>query len=283
MNLKKVYHLSLFIPALLLMYSCRQDDDLRIETCLPIHLQANTDSIVFQYSSERRLIGSLFYFSSQYLTGSNEFEYNSKGQLVTLRNYDHKIFSTEIYLNSTYTLEYDDNGLPSVLHNTRQNLVNTEIRTEFNHDNKDRLTSATIYLISPNSSYESAGYRYEYDDKDNVVKIFYKVRLNNNQSFTEVLARENSRFDDSPVFYKNSVDLKIANIYMHNYVPSNNNYLFSKVYYPDFNSHFVTPQEFEFVSSYDQNGLIVQLLEPDHRAQLYFNEALFTKVSYDCK
>ncbi|HEY5823018.1 MAG TPA: hypothetical protein VIT44_01550 [Cyclobacteriaceae bacterium] len=283
MNIKNACLFCLSIPVLILMYSCRHDDDPKIDSCLPVSLQSNTDSIVFQYNNQKRLTASRFYFSSQYLTGSNEFEYNSKGQLITLKNFEHKIFSNEIFLKATYILEYNDMGLPSVLHTTHQNQINTEIRTEFIHDDEDRLASASIKLVSKKTSYESAGYRYEYDDKDNVVKIFYKVRLNNSQAFTEVLARENSRFDDSPVFYKNSADLRIANIYMYSYVPSNNNCLLAKVYYPDFNSHFVVPEEFEFISSYDQNGLITQLVDPYYRAQLYFNEALFTKVSYDCK
>jgi len=273
----------LLISVLILMFSCHHDEDLKTTSCLPVYLQSNTDSIVFQYNTESRLTASRFYFSSQYLTGSSEFEYNNKGQLITLKNYEYKIFTDEAYLKATYNLEYNDKGLPSVLHNTHPSQGNTEIRTEFIHDDRNRLSSSTINLVSQKSSYESAGYRYEYDDKDNVINIFYKVRLNNNSEFTEVLARENSRFDESPVFYKNSDDLRIANVYMFNYVPNSTNCLFAKVYYPDFKSHFVIPEEFEFISSYDQNGLITQLVDPSYRAQLYFNESLFTKVSYECK
>jgi hypothetical protein len=266
----------------LALFSCHHDDGFKIERCLPSSLKTNTDSIVFEYDNNKKLTGTSYYLSSRHLTASNEFEYDNNGRLVTLKNYDHRIFTNDVTLNSTYTLEYDSKNLPSVLHINQSSSPNMEIKTEFTHDDQNRLSIAAINLIFPDFSFQSAGFRYEYDDNDNVVKIYYQVRLNNNKDLEEVLARENLTFDDHPVFYKHSSALTIANVYLFNYVPNNNNCLSAKVYYPDYQSHFTSPQEFEFLPAYNKNGLVTQLIDPSQTAQLYFNEVLFNNATYQC-
>jgi hypothetical protein len=247
------------------------DKDPALAVCRPHSLQFDTDSAVYRYDDNLRISTVLYYASGQ-LNKQDDFGYSSFG-LSTVAKSSIMIDGTQT-VDSYHTIDYDMLGFPSTLITES---ASGHYKTTFTHDFLNRLTEAKTTYGSQNIFVGST--RYEYDDNDNVPKVYYTINFN--QKIQEVLARENLSFDDKEKFYVNVPELKIVNEYVYGYLPNKNNCLGSKVYFFSYQQHFVEPLSVSFSADYNDQGLI-KTLRTEETTQLYSGEELFNKLFYNC-
>lgn len=232
--------LAFFLCLVIHLVSCSSDDDSRpANKCVPQTLWAYGDSIVYDYTASGKL-SRILYYGSKTLIKVEKLEYDNKQRLSKfIRKYEAQTMPFQ-----TFEIIYGTADKPERIDSWGANTSTPAIVTNIVHDAKGRLSTKSgpcNYL-----------YRYEYDDNDNVKKIF----CNDFLTGTEELARENHTFDTHQRFYANSPDLKIVNEYIFNHEPSQNNTLTATVYYPYANTKFITPVNVTFTLSYDGKNMI---------------------------
>jgi hypothetical protein len=260
------------------MSGCDREKETR---CLPGHLIVGADSITLNYNSEGRLV-SVKQYDRLVLNKherTDEFAYNDEGQIVLVTRYTHPYVGNTSVL-SILALTYIS-GLPAKI--TGHFASGARIATDYAHDEMGRLTTATTTAAAIGSTtFRFAGStRYEYDGNGNIPKVYYTILRN--QVETEVLARENTSFDDHTTFYNDLPDLRLYNNYINSYLPNQNNCLSSVIYYYSYTQRYTTPQNVSFEPSYYDNGMIYGLVSNPPAQRNFSGDVLFTQVSYDCQ
>ncbi|HZY82479.1 MAG TPA: hypothetical protein VFE50_23295 [Cyclobacteriaceae bacterium] len=267
------------IGVCVLLISCNPEK--AEEICVPQSLQVASDSISFTYTDTRQLTAlQYFYNRNSRVNKRIDLTYNN-GNLVTVTQTT-LAFVTSPRLDVTFNLEYGSDGLPSKLTELKTFAPNEKYVTEFTHDSNKRLVKAVRHVEGPafDAPRHVGGYIYEYNGNGNVVKIKYLLPGSLGE-IVEVVARENITFDDRPVFYANSKDLAILNVYIYNYVPNVNNILTSKILWPSFDSFYSKPEDFSYTPTYDEKGRI-QSNSHTALAVAVFGELNFSLVTYAC-
>jgi len=242
--------------------------------CRPHGLQFGFDSTVYRYNDQKR-IATVDYYSTGLRLKEDLFTYNSNGQLIKVEkeyiNYD----GTRATL-AIHSITYDDIGLPTELDSES---ANGHVNTKFTHNDDGKLSLAET-LAGNQNEFVVGSTRYEYDDRKNVTKVFYTIRMSG--KFQEVLARENSSFDDKEKYYVNVPELKITNEYIYGYLPSKNNCLISNVIYYSYTQHFSSPVTVNFSVTYDESGVIKSLQNAVASDQYFSGDVLFTNATFSC-
>lgn len=217
------------------------------------------DSAVFIYGSSNRL-ERISYYQLSRVYNYDTIEYNSKGQLTKLTKYqiDHNVGVSRVM--TTYSLEYDSKNKPlKVL--VKNTLSYPESMTwDFTHDDKSNLSEITAEHQNPFVEVRNS-VKYEYNVEGNVVKVFYKKyegENNGEYQFSNVLARENLKFDNKATYYSTSKDLLLINTYLYGYFPSKNNTLQTKIFYINPEEWHRDPLLVNISVNYNNQGKIIR-------------------------
>jgi YD repeat-containing protein len=257
----------LCVSTILCVFSCSSDDEVPTPRCVPqsIHLTeySYNDSIQYVYNSSGRLV-KLIYYSGNTVSEVNQLEYNDKGALIKLlRQYPSSPGS-----NKAYDFIYNSVGKIEKMNHTWDPLSPPWV-TSYEHDSKGRLTSVNdgFYIT-----------RYEYNDAENVTKIFYKSV----HTEAEELGRINNSFDSHPRFFAHAPELLTLNVYFFMYEPSRNNVTSSTVFLPNPGTTLGQPHNLASELSYDDNGMLKSNYVP-FVMQEDVKEISFKKAKYNCK
>jgi len=242
--LTKISKLSAFLTFFIFTCSCK-DEEIKI-ICLPLSLTSNGQDIRYEYDDQGMLISVSYYsqggsFASRKIIPS----YNSdkiSGGIDKVINPD----GIEILLNK-YDIEYIGDKPSKLL--TGLNPDSREITT-FSYDTKGRLELRTRAFGSMVTKT-----RYEYNDQDNVIKIFYTSAI----ATTEVLGAEIISFDNKTRFYSGSKALEILNVFAFDYEPSKNNKLQSNVSWDNPSIQNIPPRTETYLLGYNDDGLITSI------------------------
>ena len=123
-----------------------------------------SDSIVYESNSVKKL-DRISYYTNSTLELQDELEYDSKNRFV-------KVYRKYIFRQFTYEnheLIYNSEGKPQTLNSWGHDTSFPPQVTNFYYDSKGRLNKREIQFGT-----DTTVYRYEYDNKSNVIKIFYK-------------------------------------------------------------------------------------------------------------
>jgi hypothetical protein len=244
--------------------SCSSDNDPHpSDRCVPQTLWAYGDSIVYDYAANGKL-KKILYHVNKTIVKSEALEYDNKQRLSkVVRKYESQTMPYQ-----TVQIVYDSNDKPERLNWWRSNTDSAPLVTNITHDDQGRLSIKSGPL--------NRLFRYEYDQNDNVAKVFGHDIINGG----EVLARENHTFDNKKKFYANSADLKILNEYIFDHDPSQNNALTATIYYPYPNTKFNTPANVTFTTLYDDDGLITN---KNNQQATDVGEFIFNFCKYKCE
>lgn len=278
MNLTRKYGAPGLLAMILLIAGCDRDEG--PVSCLPDYLIVGVDSIVISYNTEGRLM-KVKQFNQQVLNKlerTDEFTYDATGKMELVTRISHP-FVGDPYVTSTMEIKYTGE-VPSSI--TQLFASGARIVTEYGHDEMGRLVTANTLTAGPGATtLRFAGSsRYEYDANGNIPKVFYTI--NRNSGPTEVLARENTAFDDHVTFYDDIGDLRLYNNYINSYLPNQNNCLSSVIYYYSYTQRYTTPQNVSFVPSYYSNGKISGLVSDPPAQSNFSGDVLFSRVRYQC-
>jgi hypothetical protein len=260
----------LICSILIIFISCSSEDDDLPRACVPVsmHLASGdyADSIQYIYLPSGKL-EKLLYYSSRNVYEINQLEYNDKAQLSKLL----RQFPTSPGSNKRFDFIYNNAGK---IEKMLQVFSNGDEPWEysFEYDSKGRLS------IRKDGFYAT---RYEYDDADNVVKIYYKSL---HRDEPETLGRVNHTFDNHPRFFANVPELIFINTLFFSYEPSKNNAISTTVYQPNSSDIYSVPWNYSLTPTYDGNGMVTRnssSVDPLTRESL--NEISFKKMSYSCR
>lgn len=261
--------LIILLLSIVTIISCH-DKDTGPTVCLPHSLLYKTDSIVFAYAGNH--VTTVKYFGSGFLIKQDDFEYNSSGQLAVVAKLSLAIDGTR-FPEARHVISYE-NGYPSEVVTDSKDGYYT---TKFTHNDKGQLMTAES---SAGLIHDYLGTtRYVYDENGNVPEVYYTILIFGEKK--EVLARENTAFDNHDKFYSNSPEMKVANEYVYGYLPNKNNCLSSTLHYFSYDQHFSSPLEITFAADYDDEGRI-KSLQSDDSGRSYSGEVLFLSAVYEC-
>jgi len=266
---------SLAIGTLLLfsfLASCDSDDDdatPAAPTCKPkslVYSHSSTfDSIQYIYASSGKL-DKLLYFDSKQVLNTDQLEYDGQGKLIKFTR--QWAFSDKPY--NTYLFHYNSANKVETFDMWGTDTDAPPLVTSVTYDTKGRLIKMAHVF------YET---RYEYNDDDNVSKIFYKQVYNGEES----LGRENLSFDNHIRFFANVPELALINTCVFNYEPSKNNATSSVVYMPTFGVFFGAPQNLSFNLKYDVNGMLINNFLPYEYFLQGLTDTNFKDFKYSCQ
>jgi hypothetical protein len=254
-----------------MLISCDNDDE-KQKMCFPINLRSATDSIVYEYNSSRRLTRILYYSNSTQISRRDEVSYDSKRQLSHVRRI-HVLYDGTEDVYETYELIYDSEGKPKTLTLWLYEMTPPAQVTTFSHDANGRLLTRKIELGFSFGFFST--YRYEYDEKGNVLRTYYRPY----GVQEEVLGDENITFDPHLRFYANMKDLEILNLYVFKYEPSKNNRLTTIVYWDSPSGKYETPKTVNYLTTYNTDGLINSLRQD----YLFLPGFTFYNLNYECR
>ena len=258
MNQKTLCNILFFICCLFCTLSCNSDDEpaepieeeplpFRDRNCKPTGLYTRNeddpdDSIAYRYNAEGR-VSHILHFPGKTMRDYDSIEYDDLGRVAWVR----KTYASSGVVMENFQFEYDGNtNKPVSLNNWGINIDGYPSKTFFTHDDKGRLTVI--------SRYNNTKWHYEYNDNNNVSKVYYNGGL----SAEDFLGRENHTFDDRKKFYANEPALVTIYHYMLRFDPSKNNVTSATIHYvaPLAISRLDPPRKLDYRVSYDDNGWI---------------------------
>jgi hypothetical protein len=238
-------------------------------TCMPENVHFGPDSISYEYNASRHLTAILYYSGSQLQT-RDAIKYSADGKLIQLTK--SHIWPDHEQISETHKLLYANDGNPLTLNSWNgPTTTDQPFVTTFTHDSQGRLLTREPALIPGVTS----SYRYEYDSKGNVTKLFFR----NYGSEDEVLGQEYTAFDNHERFFNGSDDLKTINIYIYKYEPSKNNVTSATIKYSSPGSYYGEPQLVNYVFTYNDRGLVTSRHTDNFLAGL----GQFFNINYGCK
>ncbi len=256
LNKKALSKLFLFFCCSFFVLSCNSAEEEIIEeteepppfldlNCKPVGLYPDNeedpdDSLSYEYDAAGRL-SRIMHFAARKVRDYDLIEYDDLGRVAWIR----KTFAPTGVVFENFQLEYDGNSKPAVLNSWGTHVDGLPFKTIFTHDDKGRL----IHI-----SRLSTEWRYEYDDNDNVRKVYYAA----SHRPGEFLGRENHTFDDRKKFYANEPALVTIYNYLLKFDPSKNNVTVATIHNvaPLAINSFDPPRELEYGVSYDEQGWI---------------------------
>lgn len=255
---KFIIYLSVFIIA----SSCKDEEV--TAPCLPLSLTSFGQDIRYEYDEQIKLT-SISYYSQggSFVSRRVDLTYTN-GKLSGAIDKSIDPSGVEILLNK-YDLEYTGDKPSKLLIGLNPDSRET---TKFSFDAKGRLLVRTKEFGSMITKT-----RYEYNEKDNVIKIFYTSAV----STTEVLGLENISFDDKARFYSGSKELEILNVFIFGYEPSKNNKLQSSVSWSNPSIQNTPPSTEVYQLEYNDNALITSQL-----TTAFTSEFTFFRLKYTC-
>lgn len=146
-----------------LFFSCESDE--RIEICRPLSFKDYSDSIVFKYDGTTKVERLLYYAIGTQDVREDILEYNTQGQLIRVAR-----FEGNPKANQNFELIYDNQGKPQQLRAWGEDTSAPPNVTTYSYDSKGRLQTREKEVTN-----DLLVYRYEYDNNDNVTRIFYKT------------------------------------------------------------------------------------------------------------
>jgi hypothetical protein len=267
---RRHFLLSLILFSILL--SCDKSDDPALTVCRPEYARTGTDSIVYNYSSTNRLISIQYYnaFGIHLLQYQDDLTYDSKNNLTGFVHNYYSFSDKAIHPIDIYELSYTSDNKPDTLKRWGGVKNDYPFITKFSYDSKGRLERRDAFVFK--TSFTDS-YRYEYDAKDNVSKIFFK-RINSD----EYLGRENIEFDNQRPFYAASKDLETVNVYIYRYQPNQNNCKKSIITGQNPYTTFLQPVTVDYKITYNEKGLINSLSTDN----ILIEEFFYRLLNYKC-
>ena len=133
--------------------------------CKPVGLYPTNeedpdDSLAYEYDAAGKL-SRISHFAGRKVRDIDLIEYDDLGRLAWLR----KAFAPTGIVFENFQIEYDVNNKPAVLNYWGITVDENPFKTTFTHDDKGRL----IHISRSNHT----KWRYEYDDNNNVRKVYY--------------------------------------------------------------------------------------------------------------
>ncbi len=243
-ELHKITKLLIYFAIVIFASSCGDEDI--TAPCLPLSLTSFGEDIRYQYDDQGKLTSISYYsqggsFAKRIIVLSYS---NSRLSGATDKAIDPD--GTETLINK-YDLEYAGDKPAKLLIGLNADARQT---TKFSYDTKGRLVLRTREFGSMITKT-----RYEYNDQDNVVKIFYTSPSNT----VEVLGAENTSFDDKARFFTGSKELEILNVFVFSYEPSKNNKLQSTISWNNPGEQNTIPRIETYLLEYNDDGLITTL------------------------
>jgi len=258
----RICKLSFYLFIFIFTCSCN-DEEVEVP-CLPLSLTSFGQDIRYEYDDQNKLVSISYYSQNGTFANQKVILSYSNGKLSGA--IDKSIFpdGSEILINK-YDLEYVGDKPDRLLVG-----LDADVRekTKFTYDTKGRLVLRTKEFGSMITKT-----RYEYNDKDNVIKVFYTSP----GAATEVLGRENISFDDKVRFYSGSKELEILNVFVFGYEPSRNNKLQSDISWSNPNIQNIPSTIENYVLEYDNNGLITGI-----STTAFTSEFIFFRLTYTC-
>jgi YD repeat-containing protein len=259
MNVKTLCNLLLFFYCLFFVLSCNSDAEPEEPSkeepppfldlnCKPIGLYPKNeedpdDSIAYEYNTAGRA-SRIFHFGGKKVRDFDSIEYDELDRVSWVR----RTYASSGVVVENFQFEYDGTNKPIALKTWGIHVNENPFKTIFTHDDKGRL----IHISRDNHT----EWHYEYDDNDNVRKVYYYAAgLRSGEFF---LGRENHTFDDRKKFYANESALVTIYNYMLRFDPSKNNVTSATIHYvaPLAISSFDPPRELDYKVYYDDNGWI---------------------------
>lgn len=208
----------------------------------PTNEEDPDDSLAYEYDAAGKL-SRILHFAGRKVRDIDLIEYDDLGRIAWLR----KAFAPTGIVFENFQIEYDGNNKPAVLNNWGSTVHENPAKTIFDHDDKGRL----IHI----SRFNHTEWRYEYDERDNVRKVYYVAE---GHRPNEVLGRENHAFDDRKKFYANDPALVTIYNYLLRFDPSKNNVTSATIHYihPQAIDRFNPPRDLKYIAIYDEHGWI---------------------------
>ncbi len=265
----KIFSLLGAVVLIVNLISCNSDDDARPKPmCMPKSLEVTYsttfDSAQYIYTSNGKLDEMLYYDDGR-VAIIEKLEYDGQGKLIK--------FMKQNYLRDPYSsYEFSYNGQSQIVRTDMWYHDSDDQRaiTTFTYDSKGRLsTAADIFSIT----------YYEYDEKDNVAKVFYESLITGNKE----LGRENISFDDHRRFFANVPELVILNTIVNKYEPSKNNVKSSIVHMPSSGIKFGQAKTYNYNLMYDKNGMVISNSVPWEHTRFGLPEINFKNFKYNCQ
>jgi hypothetical protein len=258
------------IAFLIVVFSCHDNPE-PASNCKPTGARLSIgpiigpDSVQYVYNASAKL-EKIMYYAGPLHSKTDYLDYNVQDQLIKVRQ--QLALQTAFY--NTWTLDYNAAGQVATVkvYGFSANDPPIETRT-YTYDSKGRIETMTNLNVT----------RFEYDDADNVMKIFYKVL---GFGPAELLGRENHSFDSNPRFFANVPELRTLNVYINRYEPSKNNATATTISMPDYSTKFPTPKNITYYIEYDgDNVTSIRALpsDPSFEGNLEMN---FFRMSYSC-
>ncbi len=262
-----------FIIAILLssvLITC-SDSHNEIKICLPVSIVSSntaasgTDSILYIYGDNNRL-AELQYHDADASREQFLLSYTDEKLTKCVHTYD----QSGTNVTETHVFAYGGNGKPSS--KTRAFGSDPAIETvNYVYDEKDRL----VQRNTESSGSLKQRTRYEYNDDNNVSKIYYIQGPGKN----EIIGTENLTFDDHKRYYAGSPDLTFVETYIFDTDPSANNPL-SLNYAAEPGYTFPAPVTLTYTLAYDENGYVKSL---SFYNPFFPTELLSAQVNYTCR
>jgi hypothetical protein len=263
--MKEIHKLTkplIYFTIIIFTSSCG-DEDIAVP-CLPLSLTSFGEDIRYQYDDQGKLASISYYSQGGSFAKRKIVVSYINGRLSGAIDKAIDPDGTEILINK-YDLEYTGDKPGKLLVGLNQDSRTT---TEFSYDSKGRLV-----LLTKGFGSMITKTRYEYNDKDNVVKIFYTSP----GTTVEVLGAENTSFDDKARFYAGSKELGILNVFVFGYEPSKNNKLQSTISWNNPGEQNTSPRTETYTLEYNDDGLITAL-----STTAFTSVFTFLKLKYTC-
>lgn len=230
--------------------SCNSDDDAKptASTCKPKSLvvthSGTFDSVQFIYTSSGKL-DKLLYFDANKVFSTDQLEYDGQAKVIKFT----RQYSSYDKPYNTYHFKYNSADRVEKIDMWGFDTHAPAFVTSVTYDTKGRLSTMTDVFNET---------RYEYNEDDNVSKIFYK------SFYTEqtTLGRENLSFDDHIRFFANVPELVLLNTCVFKYEPSKNNVTSTVVHMPNSGVFLGAPENLTFNLKYDANGMVINNFLP---------------------
>lgn len=261
-ELHKITKLLIYFALIAFAGSCG-DEEITVP-CLPLSLTSFGEDIRYEYDDNDKLISISYYSQGGSFAKRKVVTSYISGRLSGAIDKAIDPDGTEILINK-YDLEYVGDKPAKLLVGLNADARQT---IKFSYDTKGRLVLRTREFGSMITKT-----RYEYNDKDNVVKIFYTSP----GTTVEVLGAENTSFDDKARFYTGSKELELLNVFVFDYEPSKNNKLQSIISWNNPGEQNNTPRIEAYALEYNDDGLITTL-----STTAFSSVFTFLRLKYTC-
>jgi len=265
---KRVVCNAFIVLTVALAASCSKDEDTPV--CAPTKtLLFAADYIDYIYDDTHRLSKIRINWGAQ---GGERYDLAYDGdKLVQSMHFVEAFESSPERLLEIYTFTYGSDGKPTRRKVVYGGLPDYDQHADYTYDDKGRLTKRqNMFSVTPNGTT-----RYEYNDDNNVTKIYYTQPDDKD----EMLGVELFSFDNHKRFFAASQDLMFFELYVLDYEPSANNATALRITATP-GTVYTNPVDIKYTLTYNDQGNVTSILSD----QAYFSPLLvFSEMQYTCR